>query len=90
MDRRQQRSEIVDNENGGMWDRDKETRQSNSNAAYDGVWSGQGDIVTMDVDHEVGEEMGVHAVDSETLVDYHLELDGQLPFSSHVHTSSIY
>ena len=44
----------------------------------------------MDVDHEVGEEMGVHAVDGETLVDYHLELDGQLPFSSHVRTSSIY
>ena len=22
---------------GGMWDRDKETRQSNSNAAYEGI-----------------------------------------------------
>ena len=26
--------------NGGMWDQDKETRQSSSNAAYDGVQSG--------------------------------------------------
>ena len=28
---------IIDSVNGGMWDRDKETRQSGSNAAYDGV-----------------------------------------------------
>ena len=31
------RSQMGQNGSGGMWDRDKETRQSNSNAAYEGT-----------------------------------------------------
>ena len=34
------RSWMKQNSCGGMWDRDKETRQSNSNAAYEGFWKG--------------------------------------------------